>query len=124
MMEMDSRHRSRRAARLAPAVRAAVTAAPLGFLLAVEKNPQIAGTALYLVLAAGAAAVIARRVPSNRTLALLGGVVAAVAAWLVAQRDDVGAALILAFFFTLGTGMAVEEPPKPLTQSTRNSAIA
>jgi peptidoglycan-N-acetylglucosamine deacetylase len=103
--------------------RAVATSAPLGFLLAVEKDPHIAGTALYLLLVTAVAALAVRRLPSNRPLAVAGGAVAVTAAWLVAQRDDVIMALILAFLFTLAVGLVVVEPPAPLSPSTRNAAI-
>jgi peptidoglycan/xylan/chitin deacetylase (PgdA/CDA1 family) len=103
--------------------RAVAVSAPLGFLLAVEKDPHIAGTALSLLIVGAVAVVAARRLPSNRPLALAGGAVAVTAAWLVAQRDDVVMVLILAFLFTLAVGITVVEPPAPLSPSTRNTAI-
>lgn len=108
---------------LALAVRVVVASTPLGFLLAVEKNPHIAGTALYLLAVAVVGALGARRLPSNRPLAVVGGAVAATSAFLVAARDDIALVLILAFLFTLGTGLAGLEPPRPISVGTRNVAI-
>ncbi len=108
---------------LALAVRVVVASTPLGFLLAVEKNPHIAGTALYLLAVAVVGALGARRLPSNRPLAVVGGAVAATSAFLVAARDDIALVLILAFLFTLGTGVAGLEPPRPISVATRNVAI-
>jgi peptidoglycan/xylan/chitin deacetylase (PgdA/CDA1 family) len=100
------------------AIRTVVTAAPLGFVLAVEKNPHIAGTAYSLLIAAALGAFVVRRLPANRRLAIVGALVAATSAWLVAQRDDIGVALFLAFLFTLGCGLAAEGPRPPFSRAT------
>jgi peptidoglycan-N-acetylglucosamine deacetylase len=108
------------------AARAAATAAPLGFLLAVEENRHIARAGLFvvMVLATAITAVAARRLPSSRPLAVVGGIGAALMAWLVAQRDDIGTVIIIAVLFTVGAALAVWEPSPPLSRATRNTAIA
>ncbi len=125
-MPARRRPRPRPGPRSCAAARAVATAAPLGFLLAVEENPHIAGAGLFvvLVLATAVTAVAARRLPSSRPLALAGGTGAVLMAWLVAQRDDVGTAIILAVVFTVGAALAVTEPSPPLSPATRNTAIA
>lgn len=91
---------------------AAVAGAPVGFLLAASADPDLnrAGSLLLIALALTAGLLAARRLPANRTLALLGGAGAATAAWLLGQRDDVGTVLILAVLFGLGVGVAIEPP--------------
>ena len=99
--------------RLSLATRAAATTTPIGFGLAAMSKPDTVGfgSRLLIVLALAAGLLAARRLPANRTLAVVGGVVAATAAWLLPQRDDVAAAVILAVLFALGAGIAVEPPP-------------
>ncbi len=81
------------------------------------------GTALYLLVVGVVAAWLARRLPANGPLAVVASAVAATTAWLVAQRNDAIVALILAFLFTLAAGIAVVEPRRPLSPTTRNVAI-
>ena len=76
-----------------------------------------------LVVATILAVAGARRLPSSRPLALVGGLVAVLMAWLVAQRDDAGTAIILAVLFAIGATLAVWEPSPPLSRATRNTAI-
>jgi peptidoglycan-N-acetylglucosamine deacetylase len=99
--------------RLSLATRAAATTAPIGFGLAAMSKPDTIGfgARLLIVLALAAGLLAARRLPANRTLAVVGGVVAATATWLLPQRDDLAAAAILAVLFALGAGVAVEPPP-------------
>ena len=106
------------------AARAAVTAAPLGFVLAASKNPHTNGTGSRLLIAVAlmVGLLAARRLPANRTLAVVGCVVATTAAWLLPQRDDVGSALILAALFAVGAGIATE-PPRP-SRVTRDALLA
>ena len=64
------------------------------------------------MLAALAAAVIVRRVAQPPTLALLGPVLAGVAAWLIPQRPDIGSAAALVAVFTAGAALAgAGDPP-------------
>ena len=93
--------------------RAAVTAAPLGFVLAATKNPHTdgAGSGLLLLVALAAGLIAARVLPANRALAVAGGAVATTAAWLLPQRDDLASAVILAALFALGAGIATQPPP-------------
>jgi peptidoglycan/xylan/chitin deacetylase (PgdA/CDA1 family) len=109
---------------LALVTRAAATTAPIGFGLAAMSKPDTVGIGvrLLIVLALGAGFLAARRLPTNRTLAVVGGVVAATAAWLLPQRDDVAAAVILAVLFALGAGIAVEPPPP--SRSTQLGLLA
>jgi peptidoglycan/xylan/chitin deacetylase (PgdA/CDA1 family) len=99
--------------RLWLATRAAATTVAIGFGLAAMSKPDTVGVGarLLIVLALGAGLLAARRLPANRTLAVVGGVVAVTAAWLLPQRDDVAAAVILALLFAVGAGIAVEPPP-------------
>lgn len=108
------------------AARVVVVAAPLGFVLAAERNPHTRAWAVLFVAAAVVGLYAAHRLPSNRTLAVIGAVVAWSAAWLLPQRDDVAAAAILCFLFALGAGVAVDmwttTPSRAPT--LRNVAIA
>ncbi len=106
------------------AARAAVTAAPLGFVLAASKNPHTDGarSGTLILVASVVGLLAARRLPANRALAVAGGAVAATAAWLLPQRDDAGSALILAVLFAVGAGIATE-PPSP-SRLTRDWGLA
>ncbi len=110
--------------RLWLATRAAATTVAIGFGLAAMSKPDTVGVGarLLIVLALGAGLLAARRLPANRTLAVVGGVVAVTAAWLLPQRDDVAAAVILAVLFALGAGIAVEPPPP--SRSTQLGLLA
>src|SRR5260221_7186296 len=88
---------------------------PLGFVLAAQKNLDIAA-AIVLVAAAALGLVAAHFLPRNRTLAVVGGSVAVIAAWLLPQRDDVAAAAILTFLFCVGFG-AVADLRRPMPAS-------
>jgi peptidoglycan/xylan/chitin deacetylase (PgdA/CDA1 family) len=107
------------------AARVVVAGALVGFVLAAEKNPHTRGWALLFIVVAGAGAYAAHRLPSNRTLAVLGAAVASTSAWLLPQRDDVAAVAILCFLFALGAGVAVDLWTLPRPSATvRNVAIA
>jgi len=77
------------------------------------------GTMLTLVLAAlaafGLGSVFRRCVP-RPSLALLGALLALVAAWLVPQRPDMGSAIVLAAVFGVGASLAAPpvRRPRPL----------
>jgi peptidoglycan/xylan/chitin deacetylase (PgdA/CDA1 family) len=124
-MPASRRPRPRPGPRSGVTVRAAVTVAPVGFLLAIQEDRHISRSILFpvLVVATILAVAGARRLPSSRPLALVGGFVAVLMAWLVAQRDDAGTAIILAVLFAIGATLAVWEPPPPLSRATRNTAI-
>jgi peptidoglycan/xylan/chitin deacetylase (PgdA/CDA1 family) len=113
MMTTMDRPEHSRVVPLRIAARAAVAAAPLGFVLAASKNPNTdgAGSVLLILVASVVGVLAARRLPANRALAVVGAAVATTAAWLLPQRDDVGSALILAVLFAVGTGLATEPPP-------------
>jgi peptidoglycan/xylan/chitin deacetylase (PgdA/CDA1 family) len=99
---------------------AVVTGASVGFLLAASADPRLNRVASLLLIACVLVVglLAARRLPANRTLAVIGGAGAATAAWLLGQRDDVGTVLILAVLFALGVGVAIE-PPRPSRPSIR-----
>ena len=68
-----------------------------GFAIAVGANPETRNVlAIGAVLLAGlAGAVVTERIRGGPALMVIGVVVAAVAVWLLPQRDDVAAAAIL-----------------------------
>jgi peptidoglycan/xylan/chitin deacetylase (PgdA/CDA1 family) len=107
---------------VAPEWRAAATAAALtGFLAAASADTALnrAGALVVIALALAAGTLLARLLAGGRVLAVVGGVIAATTLWLLGQRDDVGAGVILAVLFAVGTGLAVE-PPRP----SRRAVIA
>jgi peptidoglycan-N-acetylglucosamine deacetylase len=85
---------------------------------------------LLILLPAAALGLLAAHVlPRNRTLAVIGGFVAVVAAWLLPQRTDVAARTIIVFLFALGLGAVVDLwrlpwPSRRAGPSPRWSAIA
>jgi peptidoglycan/xylan/chitin deacetylase (PgdA/CDA1 family) len=106
------------------ALRGAVAGAVVGFLLAVEKNSHLRAWIVVFAAVAIAGAYAAHRLPSNRTLAVIGAAVAATSAWLLPQRDDVAVAAILVFLFALGTGLAVDAWVTPLRSTKARTAGA
>jgi UDP-glucose 4-epimerase len=60
-------------------------------------------------LAAGGAALLVRRLVPTGSLPITGAVVAAVSAWLVPQRSDLGSTVALAALFSVG--VAIASPP-------------
>jgi peptidoglycan/xylan/chitin deacetylase (PgdA/CDA1 family) len=79
---------------------------PLGFVLAAQQNLDAAFFPVLLaVMASGVLA--AHVLPRSRTLAGAGCAVAVTAAWLLPQRDDVAAAVILTFLFTVAFGAVI-----------------
>ena len=108
--------------------RAALSAVLLvGFGAGVLRNPHTRGpVVVVLVVAAAAAGLwIARHAPRTRSVAVVGGAVALVAAWLLPQRDDTAATAILAFLFTVGTGVALglRTPSAPTTGSRGRAVV-
>jgi peptidoglycan-N-acetylglucosamine deacetylase len=96
---------------------------PLGFVLAAQQN--LDALWFFALLAAGALGAIAAHVlPRNRTLAVVGGMVAVTTAWLLPQRDDVVAAVILVFLFTLGFGAVVAPWPHASSRAGVIASIA
>ncbi|HEV7524961.1 MAG TPA: polysaccharide deacetylase family protein [Acidimicrobiia bacterium] len=85
-----------------------VGAAMVGFVLASKKNPHIHAEWFLTLPVALAAAFVAHRMPANRALAVVGAAVATTATWLLPQRDDIVAVLILTFLFILGAGMIAD----------------
>jgi peptidoglycan/xylan/chitin deacetylase (PgdA/CDA1 family) len=101
-----------------------MTAAALtGFLAAASADTALNHAGSLVVVAVGLAAgtLLARLLPRGRVLAVIGGVVAAATAWLLGQRDDVGAGVILAVLFAVGTGLAVD-PPRPSRRAMLTAA--
>jgi peptidoglycan/xylan/chitin deacetylase (PgdA/CDA1 family) len=86
-------------------------------------------SAFTLVLAAlaafGLGAVLRCSVPRS-SLALLGGLVALVAAWLVPQRPDAGSAIVLAGVFGVGAALAapVVRRPRPVVIAGECAVLA
>ena len=87
----------------------------IAVLLAIALDRGTSGVSelLLAMLAALAAAVIVRRVAQPPALALLGPVLAAVAAWLVPQRPDIGSAAALVAVFTAGAALAAPAIRRP-----------
>ena len=81
--------------------------------IALDQGTSGVGELLVAMLAALAAAVIVRRVAQPPTLALLGPVLAGVAAWLVPQRPDIGSAAALVAVFTAGAALAAPAIRRP-----------
>ncbi len=90
-------------------------AATLGILFAFT-YVHATDTLLTLILAAvsalGLGALIRRYVP-RPSLALLGGLLALVAAWLIPQRPDLGSAVLLAGLFGIGGALAAPAVRRP-----------
>jgi peptidoglycan/xylan/chitin deacetylase (PgdA/CDA1 family) len=106
-------------------VRIAVASALAGFLLAVEENSHLRGWAVLFAGVAIVATYAAHRLPSNRTLAVIGAAIAATSAWLLPQRDDVAVTAVLVFLFALGAGLAVDTwVVTKLSSKGRNTVIA
>ena len=84
-----------------------------GFAIAVGANPETRNVlAIGAVLLAGlAGAVVIERVRGGPALMVIGVVVAAVAVWLLPQRDDIAAAAILSALFAMGVGLVVHSRP-------------
>src|SRR6185503_10472755 len=85
--------------------------AVVAVLLAIALGRGTSGvnTIIVATLCALAAAVVVRRAVPPSSLALLGPVLAAVAAWLVPQRTDLGSAAALVAVFSAGAALAA--PP-------------
>ena len=84
-----------------------------GFAIAVGANPETRNVlAIGAVLLAGlAGAVVTERIRGGPALMVIGVVVAAVAVWLLPQRDDVAAATILSALFAMGVSLVVHSRP-------------
>ena len=84
-------------------------------LLAIALGPGTSGVSTIAVatLCAFAAATFVRRVAPPSSLAVLGPVLAAVAAWLVPQRTDLGSAAALVAVFTAGATLAAPAIRRP-----------
>ena len=91
----------------------------VGFVLATEKNHRTAGLGRCSFLAAAVAGVYAaRRLPANRTLAVIGGVVAVTSAWLAppTRRRRGGAILV---FLLRGRGRSRRRAPDSPSRARR-----
>jgi peptidoglycan-N-acetylglucosamine deacetylase len=60
----------------------------------------------------------------DRPMAVIGGIVAAIAVWLFPQRSDLASATILAVIFGGGIGLILGGNPKAPSQRLRNAATA
>jgi peptidoglycan/xylan/chitin deacetylase (PgdA/CDA1 family) len=87
----------------------------LALLLAVSISRQTSGfaTLSLAALAAFGAAMLMRRAVPRPSLALLGPIVAAAAAFLIPQRNDMGSAIVLAAVFTAGVALAAPAVRRP-----------
>jgi peptidoglycan-N-acetylglucosamine deacetylase len=86
----------------------------IAVLLAIGLDWGTSGVAIAAtLLAAVAAAVVVRRAIPPSSLVLLGPVLAAVAAWLVPQRPDLGSATALIAVFTAGATVAAPAMRRP-----------
>ena len=81
--------------------------------IALDRGTSGVGELLVAMMVALAAAVIVRRVAQGPTLAVLGPILAAVAAWLVPQRPDIGSAAALIAVFTAGAALAAPAIRRP-----------
>jgi len=81
--------------------------------IALDQGTSGVGELILAMLAALAAAVIVRRWAQPPALALLGPVLAGVAAWLVPQRPDIGSAAALIAVFTAGAALAAPAIRRP-----------
>ena len=86
-------------------------ASVLAVLLALTIGAGSGGIVRFSVaaLAAAAAGLLVRRLVPNGSLPVTGAIVAAVAAWLVPQRSDLGSTIALAVLFSVG--VAIASPP-------------
>jgi peptidoglycan/xylan/chitin deacetylase (PgdA/CDA1 family) len=87
----------------------------IAVLLAITLNQGTsgAGELVLAMVAALAAAVVVRRIAQPPTLAFLGPVLAAIAAWLVPQRPDIGSAAALVAVFTAAAALAAPAIRRP-----------
>jgi peptidoglycan/xylan/chitin deacetylase (PgdA/CDA1 family) len=103
----------------APLVSVAGAVVGLGFVVAVATRPETRGLgALALVaVALVAGAGLARLACGPAALRIVGGLTAAIAAWLLPQRTDGPSAAILAVFFGAGVslmiGASADAVPRP-----------
>lgn len=86
----------------------------IAVLLAIGLDRATSGMAIAVTLAAAlAASAIVRRTVPPASLALLGAPLAAVAAWLVPQRPDIGSAVALIAVFAAGAALAAPAMRRP-----------
>jgi UDP-glucose 4-epimerase len=101
--------RADRAARAAPATLSIVAMLAILFAVTIGRSSDgLVQFALAAVAAAGASLLVRALVP-NGSLPLTGASVAAVSAWLVPQRADIGSTVALAALFSVGVTIA--SPP-------------
>ena len=81
--------------------------------IALDRGTNGVGELFVAMLAALAAAVTVRRLAPPPALALLGPMLAAIAAWLVPQRPDIGSAAALIAVFTAGAALAAPAIRRP-----------
>jgi peptidoglycan/xylan/chitin deacetylase (PgdA/CDA1 family) len=91
----------------------------VAFVMCVSANPRTnsLGALALVTIVLGVAMTLGARVDAGRAAAIVGVVVALIALWLLAQRDDTGSAVILAALFGLAVALAARV-------STRYSRLA
>jgi peptidoglycan/xylan/chitin deacetylase (PgdA/CDA1 family) len=90
-------------------------AAVFGLLLAItyQRSSDVVFTVVLAALAAFGLGALLRRAVPRPSLALLGSILALVAAWLVPQRSDPGSAIVLAGVFGVGAALAAPRVRRP-----------
>jgi peptidoglycan-N-acetylglucosamine deacetylase len=81
--------------------------------IALDRGTGGVGELLIAMLAALAAAVVVRRIAQPSKIAVLGPILAAIAAWLVPQRPDIGSAVALVAVFTAAAALAAPAIRRP-----------
>ena len=81
--------------------------------IALDRGTSGVGELLLAMVAALAVGVMVRRVVQPPALALLGPILAGVAAWLIPQRPDVGSAIALVAVFAAGAALAAPAIRRP-----------
>jgi peptidoglycan-N-acetylglucosamine deacetylase len=81
--------------------------------IALDRGTSGVAELLIAMLAALAAGVVVRRVVQPPGLALLGPILAGIAAWLIPQRPDVGSSVALVAVFTAGAALAAPAIRRP-----------
>jgi UDP-glucose 4-epimerase len=101
--------RSDHAARAAPATLSIVAVLALLFAVTIGHGSWGMVEFGFAAVAAAAAGLLARKLVPNGSLPIIGAAVAAVSAWLVPQRTDLGSTVALAVLFSIG--VAIASPP-------------
>jgi len=90
-------------------------AAVFGLLLAItyQRSSDVVFTVVLAALAAFGLGALLRSAVPRTSLAVLGSMLALVAAWLVPQRSDPGSAIVLAGVFGVGAALAAPKVRRP-----------